>query len=209
MSSERVNIYLSNSEVTSLNELSEKNMTQVYIIKTNDKLRKDQSIMSQIISSRDIKISELEDDSERMEISITNLRGFVKNFGEMNKINEQLVKKYTTFQDKTRILLADKYNVILHIKWFQYGTLFVCGLLNIIIWLFNIISFGMALSSVLIYWTLMLTFMFKFHEFRQDIKNTEYFILYHRCQPSIKELEEDLKKIKKGNDFLNDLIDLQ
>ena len=36
-SSDRVNIYLSNSEIKNLDEHSETNMTQVYLIKNNDK----------------------------------------------------------------------------------------------------------------------------------------------------------------------------
>ena len=136
----------------------------------------------------------------------------------MNRINESLAKKYSAFQGRTRILLTDNYNALYYIAIHQVIILFGFVGMFIIFWWFNIVTFGYAVLESILQGFLVGGFLFKFRkEFQHvksvihqpDFKTTEYFTLYQKCQPGITELEEELKEIKKGNDFLNDLIDLQ
>ena len=218
---ERVNIYLSasdNERLIARGGESNGNLTQVHLIQSNDKLRRGQDDMRLSLAANLNKIADLEDEEDRLEKSIVNLRGFAKNLGAMNRINEKLVKKNMAFQGKTRALLSDKYDSLYRIMCHHVFMLigFVVGMF--ILWMFNFVEFGTCVSEVTLHGTIVMVFMFTFREEFQhvksirgvmDLKDTEYYTLYKRCQPSITELEEELKDIKKGNDFLNDLLDRQ
>ena len=113
--SKQINIYLSDADKTEMNKKaveSTENMSQQYIILSHDKMRIANEQLSEKLAELQRKCEELEEDNESMEKTVMNLKGFVKNIGEMNKLNIQLKKTYAKFQNESRNLIVDNYNTI-------------------------------------------------------------------------------------------------
>ena len=205
-SPDRVNIYLSNVEVERLNKKPTENMAQVYLIQNNDKMKKDQIAMEKIIQRHEDKINELEDEIERLETSAVNLRGFVKNVGEMNKINNQLSSTYKTFQEKTGSLLKDQHIVIQSVGTHQILSFASIISLMFILWWFNGVDFSHVVFEISMQGAIFASFYINFNKHFSDAKH--YIALQKKYNAIIKESHDELKEAEKGNDFLNDLVDL-
>ena len=124
----------------------------------------------------------------------------------------------SSFQKKTNALLAGEYKLFHKVVYDRVLELVIYSFVCMGLYWFGVVDFGVMVSGIMAQITLFLGFMrtfaidFKFIKSVRcplNLKNTEYYVLFQRCQPLITETEEELKEIKKGNDFLNDLIDLQ
>lgn len=219
--SKQINIYLSDADKTEMNKKaveSTENMSQQYIILSHDKMRIANEQLSEELAELQRKCDELEEDNERMEKTVMNLKGFVKNIGEMNKLNIQLKKTYAKFQNESRNLIVDNYNTIYKLLCDKAVSMCIIFIVYMILWFMNCVSFvdvvlSVTLDSVLI--------MFTFRSFRYecsyvkdiryapDIKDTKYHAIHHKYATVISEKMSALAEIEKGNEFFNDLIDMQ
>ena len=194
------------------------NSSQQYIIQRFEQMSKSYDELKQELAEKCMLCDSLMADNESMEKSITNLRGFVKNMAEMNRMNEKLKKKYAKFQSETKDLLVVNYNLIYKLA---YDKLVMAGIMVILCALlcyFNCLTLRNASLMIFMEFTLM---YITFSSFKQEcsfiksisaypnIKNTKYQVLHQKNMPSIKEISEELHDAEKGNDFLNDLIELQ
>lgn len=219
--SKQINIYLSDADKTEMNKKaveSTENMIQQYIILSHDKMRIANEQLSEELAELQRKCDELEEDNERMEKTVMNLKGFVKNIGEMNKLNIQLKKTYAKFQKESRNLIVDNYNTIYKLLCDKAASMCIIFIVYIILWFMNCASFVDVVLSVTLNAALI---MFTFRSFRYecsyvkdiryapDIKDTKYHAIHHKYATVISEKMSALAEIEKGNEFFNDLIDMQ
>ena len=219
--SKQINIYLSDADKTEMNKKaveSTENMSQKYIILSHDKMRIANEQLSEELAELQRKCDEFEEDNERMEKTVMNLKGFVKNIGEMNKLNIQLKNTYTKFQNESRNLIVDNYNTIYKLLCDKVASMCISFIVYMILWFMNCASFVyvvllVTLDAALIMFTF-LSFCNEFSyvkdiRYAPDIKDTKYHVIQHKYAPVISEKTSALAKIEKGNEFLNDLIDMQ
>lgn len=219
--SKHINIYLSDTDKTDMSKNAAKshdNMSHQYIILSHDKMRVEYDLMTRDLAILRVRHDELEEESERMEKTITNLKGFVKNIGEMNKLNSQLKKSYSNFQNETRTIAMSNYSTIYWLVCDKVLSLFVLFTMYVMLWFMNCVTFvDITLATVLDILVIGLT-MYSFREEFSFIKyswaapklsDTPYKVIHQKYMPVINEKMSELAELEKGNEFLNDLIDLQ
>lgn len=221
------NIYLSTKDTptenisvvqAARNNAGKYTSSQQYIIQRFEHMSKAYEQTKDELTEASIRCDLLEEDNERMEKSITNLRGFVKNMAEMNRMNDKLKKKYDKFQSETKDLLVVNYTLVYQLVYDRLFMTSIVAILCVLLCYFNY----MTLRNVSIIIFLEFTLMFiTFTSFREEcsfiksirvsphIKDTKYQVLHQRYMATIKEISVELHDAEKGNDFLNDLIDLQ
>lgn len=219
--SKQINIYLSDADKTEMNKKaveSTENMSQQYIILSHDKMRIANEQLSEELAELQRKCDELEEDNERMEKTVMNLKGFVKNIGEINKLNIQLKKTYAKFQNESRNLIVDNYNTIYKLLCDKAASMCIIFIVYVILWFMNCVSFvDVVLSVTLDAVLIMFTFRSFCNEcsyvkdirYAPDIKDTKYHAIHHKYASVISEKMSALAEIEKGNEFINDLIDMQ
>jgi hypothetical protein len=216
-----VNIYLSKAEKETINNKKNKstsNMSQAYLIQSYDKMRQEYDELKIELAEKISLCDSLEEDNARMEKSITNLRGFVKNIAEINRMNERLKKIYMKFQVDTDAILIKNYNLIYRLVYDKFITLVITACLCIVLWYFNILNFMSIFVVLIMDFTLAIISIASFKGEFLYIKNIkvypkvedkEYYIVCKKYMTVINDITASLKDAEKGNDFLIDLIDLQ
>ena len=100
-STKGVSIYLSeNDKIGSRN--SQSDSSTAYILRSHDNMLESYTKMK---SELEVVTGEkfiLEEENERMEKSLSNLKGFVKNLAIMRRLNSELLKKYIKYQNDTK-----------------------------------------------------------------------------------------------------------
>jgi hypothetical protein len=220
-SPKQINIYLSDVDKTEMNKKaieSSENMSQQYIILSHDKMRIDRDLLNDELAELRRKYDELEDDNDQMEKTIINLKGFVKNIGEMNKLNSQINNTYSKFQTESRNLIIDNYNIIYKLIRTTAVSIGVIFIVYIILLFMNYVTMSDIGILVALYGTLALFIVPSFYNkcpyvkdirYVLKIKDTDYHIIHHKYHHIICDKMMELTKIENGNAFLNDLIDMQ
>lgn len=220
-SSKHINIYLSPDDKSRMDAKkveSPENMSQAYLIQSYDKMRREFDTLKIELGEKTRECETLEEDNERMEKTVTNIKGFVKNLGEMYKKNDQLKKRYSKFQNETSILLADSYNTIYRLVCDKVCTLLTIMGICLILWYFNCMTFSDIVFTATLDLSLMAVSLYTFRlecsyikdiRVTPNIKDTKYHILRQKYMPVINDLDAELTELEKGNEFLNDLIDMQ
>lgn len=210
-----VNIYLNREERF---KNSTNNECQAYIINSHDKMLQEYNSMKRELEYANNKIYELEGENDRLEKSLINLRGFVKNLSEMNKVNRNLYKKYAEFQNETRTLLMNQYAIVHQFTYDMYlDTAFVLAICAILYW-FKFISMIDLIFTLTFKFGMFTVKICNYQKYMPYIKNifkkinlndTPYYDVSKKMLPKIQVIQDELKNIEAGNNFLNDLIDLQ
>lgn len=219
-----INIYLSRTEKTNLSKTTDNssNASQAYIIASHDKMLRDYNRIKEDLSIMTAERDMLEEENERMEKSLTNLKGFVKNLALMNGLNKTLVKKYTKYQNDTYILLVEQYELVFHLIHDVMMELLLLFLIYISLWYFGFISFldvvGVAMfkGTITAYkWTFYKTKVQHIKNIRSPpkIEDTKFHNIRKKNMNSIDEKLGEIKELESGNAFLsdplNELIDVQ
>ena len=161
---------------------------------------------------------ELDEDNESMKETVMNLKVFVKNIGEMNKLNIQIKKTYEKFQNESRNLIVDNYNTIYKLICAKAVLMCIIFIVYVFLRFMNCVSFLDVVLSVTLYAALiMFTSRLFCNEcsyvkdirYAPDIKDTKYHVIHNKYTPVISEKMAALAEIEKDNEFLNDLIDIQ
>lgn len=212
---DNVNIYLSTTDTQKLENGSSKN--EMYLIMTYDKMRQDYDNQKKCLVKFESDIAALEDDNDHMERSIQNLRGYVKNMSELAKLNKSISDKYKAYQADTESIAVANYQIIKSMITKNIAMMFIISVAYFLLWAFDVIYFeeivfnlGIVLPIVGIYtygfrqnyWCV--ANMFK----RVDVKHTMYYNIKQTYVTAINNKLEEIVEITKGNDFLNDLVDL-
>jgi len=167
--SKQINIYLSDVDNTEMDKKaveSTENMSQQYIILSHDKIRIANEQLSEELAELQRKYDELEEDNECTEKIDMNLKGFVKNIGEMNNLNIQFNKTYTKFQKESHNLIVDNYNTIYMLLCGKAASMCIIFNVYMILWFMNCASFVDVVLSVTLNSALI---MFTFRSFLQRV----------------------------------------
>ena len=169
-----------------------------FIILQNDFLHKRVEELQKEFNELQIQKDELEEDNERMEVSKTSLKGYVQNQGEFNKLSKKLVVHYDeNLSNLTKINNEFVWNV----KLFGSAILILeLGMILMYIWLTDTINSMPPLLILHVIALYIFNEFFKFYMKMLDILNIEK-------HPYVLKIREDMKEARKGNDYLNQLID--
>jgi hypothetical protein len=201
-----VNIYLSDTELKDNTSDCTPSLYKQYIITQNNKMLKERDTMQDELNDIKIDLQEITEENERNEKTIINLKGFVKNLGEINKIQTILNKSHKLYQRDTSQLLMANYRAYMTLLLIFVGFV----LCSIFVHLMN--------SSLLVV-LLDITYLITLFVFRYEIKtawfnnlyqkNKKYDKLVAQWTTALRNYQKELGELNAGNDFLNDLIDVQ
>jgi hypothetical protein len=168
-----------------------------YIIFQNDRLHAMLKKLEDELHELTLKNDELENDNESLETSKTNLKGYVQNQGEYNRLSKKLVDVY-----ETAITGINKYKDELEWNIKYLGLAFI--LLEIALFIYKLYNFDLfgaiemfILNGAVAY---IVSKVYKPYTEIVKIRNIKY-------TQTVVKIKEELKETSKGNDYLNDLID--
>jgi len=174
-----------------------------YIISLNEKLLTENIELRSTISEKDTEINTIEAELGQRETQVTYMRGLLKNFVEMNEIRRDL-------NQETSLLLADQLTLASRVetqckKHASYDSYFL---------FMTMLLYILCLGGLSIY---ILPFLFMV-DYGLSTWRINAFSILNEYKGKIytrkknreavqKKKSEDLKKIVKGCDFLNEYID--
>jgi hypothetical protein len=200
-----INIYKDNKNLIDTSE----NKSEIYILLANEELNNKNKDLIQEISKLNQIISDLENDNERMEKSITYQRGLLHNFNYIKKYQQEIIKQYKKYTESntnhslTLMTESDKLIKILPASLLSSSILIVIMYMfisiDIISCLLLIITFISSKVFIERYYELDENMIIKF------INNYEESEKYYLN--NIYKNENNIKNIINKNDFIEDLID--
>lgn len=200
-----INIYDNNkNKIETANNKSES-----YLIISNEELNNKNRELIIEINNLNNNIVDLENDSDKMEKSLTYQRGLLHNFNSNKKLQSELIKKYKKLVTKNIELsnyILEKYNILL--KIINYSllssvtlvmmSLLIFGdLISILVYIM-IIGLSIYVISDTIYNFNLDNFYSRIGKYKADIK------IHNNC---IITSINDIEKFSKNNDFVSDLFD--
>ena len=198
----KFNIYLSDNELKSMKN---KEDATEYLILQNNKILKERDEMKEELNIIKSQLEEMTEESERYEKSIINLKGFAKNLGEMHKYQVSLDEYRRLYQKETANLFKQQYK--------EYSALILLMLVMFIGELLALI-FGDVFRIVILLsqFILLVITRYVIKEVCSDTMhgtNKKYDELVSKWTGILCDCKKEIYDITKGNDFLNDLIDIQ
>lgn len=201
-----INIYKDNSKDIE----SSQNKSETYIILANEELNNKLREQLDHVSNLDEQISDLENDNERMEKSITYQRGLLHNF---NGIKCQQCKKITCYENYSSNMSK---SIKKDLEFFTYlYRLYYSDMIALCVALFIINYIDTHASMITIFNNIITTILFsllipyacninieRFKNLEEKYKNmTEAF------SEEVKEYNNEIDKISSKTDFISELID--
>jgi len=197
-----VNIYLSDAEMKE----SKSSDGMEYIIAQNNKMVAERDEMKLQIILITTELREITEENEQNEKTIINLKGFVKNLGEINKSHIEISNYRRLYQKDTAALLKSNYNMYAALI-FMFVAILMC---EVVVHL--ICSFAFTVFVDITYMSVIVMMRHEIKDaWRNTIhkKNKKYDELCRNWVSVLCESQKELKALNDGNDFLNDLIDVQ
>jgi hypothetical protein len=216
-----VSIYLSeNDKIGPRN--SQSDLSTAYILRSHDNMLESYTTMKSELESVNGEKFILEEENEHMEKGLSNLKGFVKNLAIMRRLNSELLKKYIKYQNDTKNLLTEQYEMTASVVYDNVIELILILIMYLFLYYFGLVRFiEMVLFIVLKgSFYLVKSTMYKIqlpyikNIFKSiDIADTKLYIIEQKNKQYIIDRMTELKEIEKANEFLtdplNELIDLQ
>ena len=189
------------------------NKSETYIILMNEELNNKNREQIEEIKDLNSQIIDLEDQSDRTEKSVIYMRGLLKNFVELKNmqisLNKLYVNKYTNniqkldFINKFILNLNECIKIIPVVSAIILSLIFLMEIINLYEILMYIFIIGI-IGLITIYYTKISTELFyNYNKFKCNVDE-----LNKTYNQQIKTLENKIKKIEDGNDFLNEYIDI-
>ena len=183
------------SIITESSESSEKkseNSTTNYVILQNDYYHTKVRELENEVYNLSKQVENLENDNESLEISRDNLKGYVRNQGEFNRLSKNLVEIYDTSINRFRDLRNEfEWNV--KFLGFSFIVLELClFLIN-----FDIIKM-LILNAIGCYIAMT---MYRSYAKIVEIANVTN-------NKEVLKIKKEMEEASKGNDYLNKLIDI-
>ena len=165
-----------------------------YIILMNDSLQEKNEASVVQIKELEIRIEELENEGDRSDINRNYIKGLLKNFHEMHKWNEDIIKLETDMQRDTRIVInIYKNRAIWHLRILHISFIFFLGF----VWeYYNSFDFAVT-TSVFIIITAFQTSMIANLNIPDFPEKTR----------KIKNLSTEKNKVTKAQDYIYEFID--
>jgi hypothetical protein len=174
-----------------------------YIISVNEKLLEDNKTLNVEITDKKNKIDELENELDSRETQVRYMRGLLKNFVaidaervKISRYQSEIDANRTIFINQLNLfyLQYNKVNKYMIIYNFLVYTLFVCG-----------ISFTWFTSLWLA--NFIVTYWYRQGHENVYVKYEKTLNLVNGKKRDVNVASQELKKILKGCDFLNEYID--
>lgn len=170
------------------------NSSEKYIILMNEELNNQNKDYLIEIEQHENRIEELENDIDREEKKTVYMRGILKNFYYLNTKEKQLNKEYKKELNENFNKLT---NFINFIKIFP-SILITC--------LFPCLSFTDLIFPISIILLYIITFFISYYFSTNKFFNKKDFIVQN-SYPIIKSISDEIHKMEKNNDNINEFID--
>jgi hypothetical protein len=189
------------------------NKSETYIILMNEELNNKNREQIEEIKDLNSQIVELENQSDRSEKSITYMRGLLKNFVELKNmlinLNKLYLDKYNNsnqkmdFINKFIIELNQFVKIIPFVSGLILSFTFLMGMISIYEILMYMFLLGITVLILMAYTKISIELFYNFDKFKSNVDE-----LTKHYNVKIVSLENIIKKVEDGNDFLNEYIDV-
>ncbi len=226
-STQPVNFYFGEKAQSISDEIGKYDPKGQYIISQNDFYVKEVKKLEKKIVQLETQLKEIEDDNEHMEVSKTNLKGYVSNMNVLNRNYKKLIENYNSHISKIRKNLTDKHKIdiskiskicddVQKILMYHLFIFISINFLLFFICFYKGVNFIFVTTCVLVFttmWTHLYLCIAPFYGELMKFKNIESFPgteIFPDIQnfPDIVKIKEELKELYRGNDLLDQLIDL-
>lgn len=200
-----INIYDKNKKTIE----SANNKSESYLIISNEELNNKNRELLIEINELNNNIGDLENDSDKMEKSITYQRGLLHNFNSNKKLQLELIKKYKKLVTKNIELsnyILEKYNILLKIINYSLLSSFALMLMSLLIF-GDLISFLVYIMIIISSFYIISDTLYDFnpYHFHSQVEKYRYDIKTQYNGITI--CVNDIEKFSKNNDFVSDLFD--
>lgn len=200
-----INIYKDHSKEIELS----KNKSETYIILVNEDLSNKLREQLENIYKLNEKISELENDNESMEKTITCQRGLLHNFnGIKNQQNKKIIC-YETYNNNINASIKKDFKNLNYLYRLYYSNMiFLCFSIFIINYIMNESVFTIFNNTVTtITFSFLLPFIFKLNtDFIKKLEE-KYMNITDILLNKLKVFDTEINKITSQTDFISELID--
>jgi len=192
---ETVNIYLVDKEKQD-KVLKDASPHEKYIILQNDTLQVDIREHLLAIQKLHNRVEELEDTEERAETRISNIKGLLKNFHEMDKCRQELER------NQREIIVNSNADM----KSFRWRATRHLRILEAVLLLFLAVCFEFFAFTNLLPTLMCIMTVVSFQE--STLYNLPA-LQYKEQENKIEELETDIKKTINAQDYIHEFLDQQ
>jgi hypothetical protein len=213
-----VNIYLTDDESA---EIKTRNTTEsekgnAYMYMIHDKLRKDYDAIADDLKITESKCETIEDECDRQEKTIINLKGYVQNLNSINNLNANLIEKYAKFQKETAAAALASYNDVRYFINGAFSMMLSVIFLQVVCWYMDIISFNAAIGNVIGVSPIFAYYIFRIHidywrlstaHKRVNVKNTPLYIIDQFYTYDIMNIKNEIMDVSSSIDFLSGALD--
>ena len=188
---------------------SSTNKSESYILLANEQLNnKNKEFIQQIIELENT-ISDLENDNERMEKSITYQRGLLHNFNHIKNYQEEMIKNYESIissNNKFKNLIFENFSKCIQVLY--YTVCISCVLFLLSVFLTGCDFYTVSINIITLLSTFYsLTCIFKFDNENITDSMNKYTQSVKSYNTRVSSLGDDIKKITSKSDFISNLID--
>jgi hypothetical protein len=170
-----------------------------YIISLNTEISIQNKEYALKIKDLENQVEEREDENGSLEKTISNMKGLVKNFYEMNKHYKEVLNKTNSISSDTKLFMRQHTN-----KVKQYLIFYYCFFSLFSAIYYEYYTFD---SFYITYLTVFLQIYIV--SFQQYYLYGLNFPIFKNKQERIKELTTNIKKIDQAQDYIYDFIDQQ
>jgi len=189
------------------------NKSESYIILMNEDLNNKNRDYIIEIEQLTYQVNDLEEMNDKSEKSITYMRGLLKNIIGLKKLINEVNKIYKE-HDKN-ILEINKCisNLVLNLNKSINILPIIYSIVIVLCFLMNISNlYNIIIQTFVIVITLLINFTYVNLDIRFILEYSKYNnsknIIFSSTRKYINEKEEEIKKIKDANDFLNEYVDV-
>ena len=197
-----INIYKNNKDTIENSD----NKSETYIIISNEELSNRNRELLESILQLENTISDLENDNERMEKSITYQRGLLHNFNHIKNYQNEQLKEYNKFKSKiseTQKFLVNETQK--HFNMMRFNIFALC-VFSLIFTPYDILKNIINIITIIsIFYSSKLIFSYDKDAVSNFMKN--YTLNENEFKNKISKFESDIKTITSKSDFISDLID--
>lgn len=197
-----INIYKNNKDTIENSD----NKSETYIIVSNDELNNKNRELLESMLQLESTISDLENDNEKMEKSITYQRGLLHNFNYIKNYQNKQLEEYNKF--KSKIAEAQTFLVNENKKHFNMMRLniFMLCLFSLVLTPYDLYNNAIHIITIVsTFYASKLIFSYERDSVSNFMKNYE--LKETEFKNKISKLDSDIKTITSKSDFISDLID--
>ena len=190
-------IFLKSDKETTDAVLKDASSYEKYIIFSNETILNENQKMTKLVKDLENQITLLETETDKQSETIRYMRGFLKNIVIMQKLSSSLADEQAKIVKKYKDYINAWF--ILAIRHFRYLQFMMC--MTVLI-LYELDIYSVFQSTII---GICFIIFSAFHE--STVRNMDHPNI-NDILISIEVTEKELNELKKGQDFLNDYIDI-